>query len=179
LNRKIGEQIIFCYFIGMGGSESKGLWQEDYLLVSPATVNPLLLKEKRTGIRCQLFKLLVDVEHCKQETERIQKRLGENKAKYLTPLVDWRKGNGQGMCGNKEQMEVLFGDVGPSLEDLFKYRRKHNEGFSADEIKYIIRNVALGLKEVQMMGEEHGRVDLFSICVSKDLFLKDSLLVDY
>lgn len=39
-------------------------------------------------------------------------------------------------------------------------------------------SVAYGLKDIQDMGEEHGRVNLSNICLTDDVVLKDSLLLD-
>jgi len=43
---------------------------------------------------------------------------------------------------------------------------------------YIIVSVAFGLKDIQDMGEEHGRVNLSTICVTNDVVLRDNLLLD-
>lgn len=57
------------------------------------------------------------------------------------------------------------------------YRRVANQIFTEDEIMYVIRNVSYGLKDIQNMKEEHGKVELSTICVTNDVFLKDSLLI--
>lgn len=39
-------------------------------------------------------------------------------------------------------------------------------------------SVAYGLKDIQNMGEEHGRVNLSTICATNDIVLKDNLFLD-
>jgi hypothetical protein len=43
---------------------------------------------------------------------------------------------------------------------------------------YVIRGVTYGLKDVQNMGEEHGRVELSTISITNQVNLSDPLLLD-
>ena len=43
---------------------------------------------------------------------------------------------------------------------------------------YVIKGVAYGLKDVQNMGEEHGRVELSTISITSQVNLADPLLLD-
>lgn len=57
------------------------------------------------------------------------------------------------------------------------YRKVKQEKFANEEICYVIRNVALGLKDFKEMGEEYGEVTLGNIVVNGDVMLRDKIMI--
>jgi hypothetical protein len=55
-------------------------------------------------------------------------------------------------------------------------RRQSKQNFSQSEILYVIRNIALALRGLQAMKEEHGNVSLSTICVNTDVLLLDPIV---
>ena len=96
----------------------------------------------------------------------------------MTPLLELNGKESCYLCGNQEQIELLFGETTPSLEEVFNHRRDVGLEFNASEILYIIKNIALALKNLEKINEEHGRVNLSNICMRRDVLLLDSLAFD-
>jgi hypothetical protein len=70
---------------------------------------------------------------------------------------------------------MFFGETTPTLEEVFRCRRENGLEFNASEILYIMKNIALALKNIEKINEEHGKVNFSHICVRREVLLMDSL----
>ena len=52
------------------------------------------------------------------------------------------------------------------LVDHLTYRR-NNGGFNFEEVLHVIYRVSLGLKDVEELGDSHGRVEMGTVVVGK------------
>lgn len=81
-------------------------------------------------------------------------------------------------CGSRDQLDLIYEESSPSLEQFLTYRRTKQQAFDNEEILCVVRAVALGLRELKEMGEEHGSVVPANVVVNSSVKLRDRILIE-
>ena len=83
---------------------------------------------------------------------RIKARTENHNCKYITNLIHWSQKDSNNVCSLREEVELLFEDTYPTLENFVNYRKAKQEYFNIDEILYVVRSCLEGLRYLQGLG---------------------------
>lgn len=166
--------IEFIIISSMGNEQQST--QDDFQTIRQISPNQKLARRRGDGQQCLLLSLPSNQLQKLDLSDRLQHRLSGTRSQYITPLLKWGRKNDNSLCGNRDTVELVFAETTPTLAEKLAGRRQSKQNFSQSEILYVIRNIALALRGLQAMKEEHGNVSLSTICVNTDVLLLDPIV---